>query len=81
MTDLSVIEKFDVALMSYFLTPANEPKLTNPVEVHDTINGSLDQQGYGPEWYPNCVLKTLPQRGVSVLTQIFNAVFRIPHFP
>ena len=53
-----------MALRSYFLTLAGEPKFTNPVEVLDYINGSQDQQGYGPEWYPEIGLeKSSPARG------------------
>ena len=81
MTDLSVIEKFDVALRSYSLTPAVEPKLTNPVEVHDYINGSQEQEGYVPNGIPKSVLKSFPQREVPFLSRIFNAVCHIPHIP
>jgi hypothetical protein len=35
----AVIEMVVVALRSYFMTPASEPKLTNPDEVHETIRG------------------------------------------
>jgi hypothetical protein len=41
----AVIEMFDVALRSYFLTPSSEPKLTNPDE------GSQGRQGSGPKRY------------------------------
>jgi hypothetical protein len=33
----AVIEMVDVALISYFLTPASEPKLTSPDEVRENI--------------------------------------------
>jgi hypothetical protein len=35
----AVIEMVDVALRSYFMTPASERKLTNPEEVQDVIRG------------------------------------------
>ena len=35
----AVIEKVDVALRSYLMTPASEPKLTNPEEVQEAIRG------------------------------------------
>ena len=35
----AVIEMVDVALKSYFMTPASEPKLTNPEEVQEAIKG------------------------------------------
>jgi hypothetical protein len=31
----AIIQIFDVALKSYFLSPASEPKLTNPEEVQE----------------------------------------------
>jgi hypothetical protein len=80
MTDPSVpavIDKADVALRSYFLTPASEPRLTKP----DEVQGSQGQQGSGPERYPEGVLKHLPQRAVALLVQIFNAILHIHHFP
>ena len=63
MTDPSVpavIEVVDVALRSYFLTPASEPKLTNPDEVHEAIRGLKGSKGPGPEGIPNSALKHLP---------------------
>ena len=44
VTDPSVpadIEKVDVALRSYLITPASEPKLTNPEEVQEAIRGLM----------------------------------------
>jgi hypothetical protein len=35
----AVTEMVDVALRSYFMTPASEPKLTNPHEVQEAIRG------------------------------------------
>jgi len=43
VTDLSlpaVIETVDVALRSYFLSPAREPQLTTPDEVHEATSVS-----------------------------------------
>jgi hypothetical protein len=36
----AVIEMVDVALRSYFMTTASEPKLTNPEEVQEAIGVS-----------------------------------------
>jgi hypothetical protein len=41
----AVIEMVDVAMRSYFLTPASKPKLTNPDKVNEAI-----RQGSGPKW-------------------------------
>jgi len=77
----AVIEMVDVALRSYFLTPAGEPKLTNPDEVHEAIRCLKFSKAPGPNGIPNRVLKHLPQRTVSLLAQIFNAVLHTHHFP
>ena len=71
----------DVALRSYFLSSASEPKLTNPDEVHEAIRGLKVSKAPGPNAIPNRALKHLPQRAVSLLAQIFNVVLRTHHFP
>jgi hypothetical protein len=71
----------DVALRSYFLTPASEPKLTNPDEVQEAIRGLKVSKAPGPNGIPNRALKHLPQRAVSLLVQIFNAILLTHHFP
>jgi len=71
----------DAALRSYFLTPASDPELTNPDEVHEAIRGLKVSKAPGPNGIPNRALKHLPQRAVSLLIQIFNAVLLTHHFP
>jgi hypothetical protein len=51
VTDFSVltgVQIFDVALRSYFLNSASEPKITNPAEVNEaikyTVSGMLQAQ-------------------------------------
>jgi hypothetical protein len=46
----AVIEMVDVALRSYFTTPASEHKLTNREVIQEAI-GAQDHQGYGAERY------------------------------
>jgi hypothetical protein len=58
---LAVIEMVDVALKSYFLTPASEPKLTNPNEVHEAIRDLKVSKALGLNGIPNRALKHLPQ--------------------
>jgi hypothetical protein len=77
----AVIEMVDVALRSYFLTPASEPKLTTPDEVREAIRGLKVSKAPGPNGIPNRALKQLPQRAVFLLAQIFNAVLLTHHFP
>jgi len=67
----------DVALRFYFLTPANERKLTNPDEVQEAIRGLKVNK----EPATSRALKHFPQRAVSILVQIFNAVLLTHHFP
>jgi hypothetical protein len=51
----------DVALRSYFLTPASEPTLTTPDEVQEAIRGLSVSKAPGPKGIPNRALKHLPQ--------------------
>ena len=71
----------DVALRSYFLTPASDPKLNNPYDAHETIRGLKVSKAPAPNGIPNRALKHLPQRAVSLVAQIFHAVLRTHHFP
>jgi hypothetical protein len=76
----AVIETVNVGLRSYFMAPASEPKLTNPEEVQEAIRGLRVGKAPGPNGMPNRALKHLPQRAVSLLALIFNAVLT-SHFP
>jgi hypothetical protein len=66
----------DVILKSYFLTPAIEPKLTNPDEFREAIRRLKVSKAPGSNGIPNRTLKHLPQQAVSLLAQIFNAFLR-----
>ena len=83
MTDPSVpaVELVDVALRSYFLSPASQPQLTTPDEFHAAIRGLKVSKAPGPNGIPNRALKHLPKRAVSFLAHVFNAVLRTHHFP
>ena len=84
MTDPSipaVIEMVDVELASYFMAPVSEPKLTNPEEVQEAIRGLKVSKAPGPNGIPNRALKHLPQRAVTLLVLIFNALLLTHHFP
>ena len=84
VTDPSVpvgIKTVDVALRFYFMTPASEPKLTNPEEVQETIRDLKVSKAPGPNGIPNKALKHLSQRAVSFLVLIFNAILLTHHFP
>jgi len=83
MTDPSVpavIEMVDVALRSYFFTPASESNLPNPDEVQEAIRSLRFNKVPGPNGIPNKALTHLPQRAVSFLVQTFNAFLRTYHF-
>jgi hypothetical protein len=77
----AIIKMADVALRSYIQTPACEPKLTNPDEVHEAIiRGLKVGKAPGPNGIPNRALKHLPQRAVSLLVQIFKAILLTHQF-
>jgi hypothetical protein len=77
----AVIEKFNAALRSYFMTPTSEPKLTNPEVVQETIRGLKGRKALSPNSIPKRTLERLPQRAVSFLVLIFNAILLTRHFP
>jgi hypothetical protein len=77
----AVIEMVDVGLRSYFMTPASEPKLTNPEEVQEAIRGLKVSKAPGPNGISNRALMHLPQRTASLLVLIFNAILLTHHFP
>ena len=77
----AVIEMADVALRSYFLTPASEPKLTNPDEFDEVNRGLKIGKAPDPNGIPNRAFNHLPQRAVSLLVLIFNAIILNQHFP
>jgi len=77
----AVIEMVDVVLRSYFLSPASEPQLTTPDEVHEALRGLKVSKVLGPNGIPKRALKHLPKRVVSLLAHIFSVVLRTHHFP
>jgi hypothetical protein len=77
----AVIEMVDMAMWSYFSTPAGELEITNPDEVHEAIRGLKVGKATGPNGMLNRALKHLLQRTVSLLAQIFYAIFLTHHFP
>jgi hypothetical protein len=77
----AVIQMVYVALRSHFMTLTSQPKLTNPQEVQEAIRGLKFSKAPGPNGIPNRPLKHLPQRAVSLLVQIFNAVLLTHHCP
>ena len=77
----ALIEMVDVALRSYFLTPASEPKLSNPDEDQEAIRGLKVGMAQGPNGIPNRAFKHLLQQALSFPAQIFNAVLRTYNFP
>ena len=63
----AVTEMVDVALRSYLMTPASEPKLTNPEEVQEATRGLKVSNAPIQNGVPNRGLKHLPQRAISLL--------------
>jgi hypothetical protein len=54
-----VVEMVDVALESYFQTPAGEPYSTIPEEVHEAMKGLKLGKTLGLNGIPNRALKHL----------------------
>jgi hypothetical protein len=54
--------------------------MTNPDEVQETIRGLKVSNAPGPNGIQNRALKHLPQRAVSFLVLIFNAILLTHHF-
>ena len=77
----AVIEMVDVALRSYFISPASEPQLTTPDEVHAAIRCLKVSKAPSPNGIPSRAFKHLPQRTVYLLDQIFKADVHTHHFP
>ena len=77
----AVLEMVNVALRSNFQAPASEPKLTTPDEVHKVIRGLKVGKAPGLNGIPNRALKHLPQRAISLLARIFNAILLTHHSP
>ena len=60
VTDASVpavIEMVDLALRSYLMIPASEPKLTKPEEVQEAMRGLKVTKAPSPSCIPNRALK------------------------
>lgn len=79
-SDPAAIQKVDVALRAYSYAPANEPTLTNPVEVHDSTRGLMISKAPGPDGIPKRNLKHLFQRVILILVALFNAILQTQHF-
>jgi len=74
----AVIEKVDLALRSYFLSPASEPQLTTPFEVQEAMSGLKFSKSQGPNGIQYRALKHLLKRAVSFLAHIFELVLHNP---
>jgi hypothetical protein len=76
----AVIDTVDVALSSYFLSPAGERHLTISDEVHEAMKGLKVSKAPGPKSITNRALRHLPRRAVSLPARILNAVLHTHHF-
>jgi hypothetical protein len=72
----AVTEMVEVALRSYFLTHASEPKLTNSDGVQETISSLKVGKTPGRNGIPNRALKHFPERAVS--SSRFSTRFSVP---
>jgi hypothetical protein len=77
----AVIEVVNEAMRAYEYSPASEPKLTCPTEVLEAIKGRKVGKAPGPNVVPNRALRHLPNRAITFLTKLFNAVLRRQYIP
>ena len=70
---------FDVALKYYFITPANEPKLTT-LRRFRKPSGVSESARLRRERYPEQSFEASPKRSVSLLVLIFKAILLTYHF-
>jgi hypothetical protein len=56
-------------------------KLVNPSEALQAIKGFKAGKAPGPKGIPNRVLRHLPKREITFLTNVFNALLRRQYFP
>jgi len=78
---VAVIEVVNEAMRAYSFAPSRQPNLSNPTEVQDAIRGLTFGKAPGTNGIPNRILKHLSLSVVSALVVLFNAMFRIQHFP
>ena len=77
----AVIKMIDASLKSYLMSPSSEPRSTNPEEVQEAIRGLKVSKAPGLNGILNRALTHLPQRAVSLLVLLFNAILITHHFP
>jgi len=77
----AVIEVVSVARRSSIMTTASKPNLTNPEEVQEAVRGLKISKVRDPNAFPSRVLRHIPQRSVSLLVKVFNAIHLTDHFP
>jgi hypothetical protein len=80
-SDPAFTEMVDVAMRAYNYAPASEPTLTTPSEVIKAIKGLKVGKAPGLKSTPNRVLRHLPNRAITILTEVFNAVLLRQYFP
>lgn len=69
-------------LLNFRTTPGKEISLfTTPSEVRDLISKINVQKAPGPDGIPNKAIKHFTKEAIIKLTNIYNAAFRLHHFP
>jgi hypothetical protein len=82
MSSPAVIEAVDEVMRaySYKYAPASEPKLTSPSEVQEVIKRLNGGKAPGPNGVANRALRHLPNRAITFITKLFNAIHRRKYF-
>jgi hypothetical protein len=75
-SDPAVIQMVNEVMRAYEYAPASEPKLSSPLEIQQAIRCLKVRKAPGQNGIPNTVLRHLPQRAITFLTKVFNAVLR-----
>jgi hypothetical protein len=77
----AIIEMLKEAMRAYGYSPSSKPKLTSPSKVLQAIKGSNVGKASDQNGIPNSVLRHVPKRALTFLTQLFNAVLRKQYIP
>jgi len=80
LSEGAVIEVVNEAMQAYSFAPTSEPKLSNPMEVQDAIQGLKVSRAPGPNSVLNRALKPHPLSVVSLLVVLFNMISRTHYF-
>ena len=77
----AAVETVREFMQSFALSPTSEPQLTTLAEVSKAVRELKVGKAPGPNGVPNTALRHLPDRALTFLTVVFNAVLRLQYYP